>query len=53
MRNPDNYDEMTERFSPSTGQTKVIMMKYIYQGSAVRYNKNNVYKKGGNREAEG
>ena len=52
LKNPDNYDEMTERFSPSTGQTRVIMMKYIYQGSAIRYNKNNVYKKGDNGEAD-
>mgnify|MGYP002512224421 CR=1 FL=1 len=48
LRNPDNYDEKTERYAYSTGETKVIMMKYIYQGSAVRYNKNNVrYSQGG------
>ena len=45
LEDPERYDEMTERFSPSTGETKKIMMKYIYQGSAIRYNRHNVYKK--------
>ena len=44
LKNPGNYDEKTERYAPSTGLTKKILMKYIYQGSAIRYNKNNVYK---------
>ena len=51
LKDPERYDEMTERFSPSTGETKVIMMKYIYQGSAIRYNRRNVYKKDQIKEA--
>lgn len=44
LRNPVNYDEITKRFAPSTGETMTIMMKYIYQGSAIRYNEGNVFK---------
>lgn len=46
MRNPNNYDEKVERYFPSQNRTKVIYQKYIYQGSAIRYNKNCVYKNG-------
>lgn len=45
LKDPNNCDEVTERFIPSQNTTKRIMMKYIYQGSAIRYNQNNVYKK--------
>ena len=46
MKNPANYDEKTERFMPSQNASKTILQKYIYQGSAIRYNPYNVYKDG-------
>jgi hypothetical protein len=46
MKNPANYDDRVERYSPSNNVTRTILEKYIYQGSAIRYNPNCVYKDG-------
>lgn len=42
LRNPDCYDEIKEKVFPSSNKKIQFMMKYIYQGSAIRYTSKNI-----------
>ncbi|MBR4422471.1 MAG: MBL fold metallo-hydrolase [Erysipelotrichaceae bacterium] len=43
LKDPENCDERSEIVRPSG--TSIICKKYVQQGTAIRYNLNNVYKK--------
>lgn len=46
LKDPERYDECKEIYIPSSGMKKRIMKKYIYEGSAIRYTPETVYKNG-------
>lgn len=41
LQNPDNCDVHKE-ITVAKGERKLVMMKYVYQGTGIRYTKNNV-----------
>lgn len=44
LENPDHYDSIQKVVLPQNSQVMEVMLKNIYQGSAVKYTKDNIYK---------